>query len=120
MGLLETIQDATVTALAAVGNLAQPVTYRSLIDSTVTPATGVVKSFNTYQTTGVPIDFTAQELEDNEYERTDQKLLMAARDLTFTPKKSDEVSVGGDLWRVLETTIDPANALWTLVLRRIA
>ena len=50
---------------------------------------------------------------------TDQKLLVANNDISVTPKVGDYVTISSAKWNVTWFETDPAQALYTLFVRKM-
>ncbi len=121
MGLRETIQNAAASAIGAVGDLAPEIDYKQVITpTTLSPATGVNKTISVHKgIAAVAASYKSREIDGDSIRDTDQKFLIPANSITFTPQQGDEIESGTDTWRVQNKEIDPAGALWTLQARRV-
>ncbi len=121
MGLRETIQNATGSAIAALGNVAVSTNYRAFVSTTYNASTGVATT--TYTTTaGVSVVFDAFRLEqiDGEKVKPEDKIALVAQVQISgtTPNDNDQITEGTKTWNVVKVGVDPAGALWSLQIRR--
>ena len=124
MGLRSTIQNATLAAFAAIGDLAQSVEYHSMGSSKLDTTTGVIEKITVYMgVSGVKVDYTESEVDGENILPRDQKFLVAVSSVVFSPKAGDRLLIpnGTDLekWGVVGREADPADALHILHIRRV-
>lgn len=123
MGLKEIIQAAAATGMKALGNgdVLKAVTWRQTGTVTYDPETGTPTTPVTdYPVFGLLYDYSVGEigLSGGVIQVGDQKLVLAGKDLGFTPQEKDGVIIAGDRWNVIRTQPDPVGATWTIQLRR--
>ncbi len=121
MGLRETIQNATGSAIAALGNVAVSTNYRAFVSTTYNASTGVATT--TYTTVaGVSVVFDAFRLEqiDGEKVKPEDKVALVAQTQIpgTTPNDNDQITEGTQAWNVVKVNVDPAGALWSLQIRK--
>lgn len=124
MGLRDTVQKAAVAALTAVGDLAPQSSYLSIQSEaeydTVSGSTFMVAK----QLDNIPMvftDFSVKEVDGVSILSTDQKVLIAALDISVIPKVGDVVVKSStEHWKVVNPNTDPAEALWVLHVRQTA
>tara|TARA_R110000751_G_scaffold10671_6_gene38660 strand:- start:178 stop:546 length:369 start_codon:yes stop_codon:yes gene_type:complete len=121
MGLRETFRKAAQTGIAAAGDVAVSTNYESLASTTYNASSGV--NAVTFATVGgVSVIFDVFELKQSDgtpVVSEDRKALIAAKDIsTVTPDADDRIVVAGVAWRVVSASIDPADALWEIRVRK--
>jgi len=117
MGLAEVIKKAAQTSLKVIGNAAVEATYHSLGTFTVTPATGDTVEIDGFDQEDVKMAFVKykdSEIDNSSIIRTDRKILIAAEDLTATPKKNDYIDNDDIIWVIKDVEKDIVGALWIL------
>ena len=120
MGQQATIQAAVSNAFNGLGDLKQLITHRAISGTTYDPGTGEVTP-TTVEQPNVPAVFTeyaTREIDGTTIVSGDIALLIPTTSLNVTPKVDDIFVDGTDEWRVVNLMIDPANALWTIQVRR--
>lgn len=119
MGLRATIQAATATAFAAVGDLPQDIIIRRPGTLTYDPDTGM-------NTPGTPTDYPVQaivskyrqhEIDGTLVLSTDRKAMIRQAALSITPMTTDKAVIGGIEHTIVDKSQDAAGATWTLQVR---
>lgn len=105
------------------GDIPQPVVFRSMSPGAYNPTTGVAGA--TFGSTAVArallARFDAKDIDGNVVKPTDQKVLIAAVDLPgVAPKTADKIGISGVDWLVQRVLLDPTGALHVLHVRRPA
>lgn len=121
MGLRETLQAAAVTAVTAAGNIAVSTNYESIVSATYNASAGTnAASISTVGGVSVIFDvFTLRAADGTLITTEDKKALIPALSLpSITPDAKDRIIESGTVWRVVESKIDPAGALWELRVRK--
>ena len=119
MGLSAAIRAAVSSALDAIGDVRQTVTYLSDPNSSYDTGTGqVTESGTSYSILAVSIEYEDREVDGVAVQSTDRQLILEAAELSFTPKMHDIVTVDGANWRVENIYKDPIGAIYILQIRR--
>lgn len=128
MGLKATIQAATVSAIAAIGDLANVagITYKQLTESEYNPTTGTTdKKILLYKNVTVTfVDFDRRLIDGVNIRPNDQRALIAGSTISFVPEAGgDELEFTNsrnrvEVWEVINVEIDPAGALYDLQIRK--
>lgn len=121
MGLKETFQNAAESIVTAFGNVANTsLAYHSLGTYAYNATTGgQTESGGTDITiTAIPDEIKSEEIQDRDIKKTDRKLLVANNDISVTPKVGDYVTISSEQWNVLDYLADPAEALYTIFIRK--
>lgn len=121
MGIRETIQKGAVTAFKAVGNVIETCDYKSEGVPVYDPATGVTTPVTTQPSLGFLFeDYTIEEKGDGTVPMQAVKASIPALSITGEPTRGSQiVRTNPDfvpLWKVEDVNIDPAGALWILML----
>ncbi len=114
MGLLETVQKAAQTAVKALGNLPEVVTYTSWTYTNGQP-TGTV----TLTVSAIRLDYDVSKIDGVNVFAQDRQYMVAG--LAFgavIPSKDDTITSGTDIWTVKRVTTDPASAIYLLQVRK--
>ncbi|MCP4149813.1 MAG: hypothetical protein GY757_18860 [bacterium] len=121
MGLTEVFRKAAVAAHNACGDLNDSSTYHSTGTFGYTASTGAVAESGGVDYTGVDVIFIGYQTEEIDGEkilRDDRKALIAALNLTPTPKVTDYITDSNSkVWNVVDVGGDPAPAEWKLQCR---
>lgn len=121
MGLTNTMQQAALTVFQRLGDLARPVTYKSLtgnvtrdiVAGTVTP-----ESVDYVIPRTVFTKFRESENDKDISVLTDEKLIFPSRDLPVEAKSSDLiVDAKGRTWEIVRLLSDDASAVTILQVR---
>jgi len=103
------------------GNIRTAVDYFSVASSDYSPSAGEVsESINSTQSS-VYVIFTGYKIKDVDGSMihiNDQKAIIPTLDLTAVPSDLDYLTVGSVRWDVQNVKTDPANATWTLQVRK--
>jgi len=121
MGLRETFQTAAQTIVTAAGNVAVSTNYESLTSATYDSSAGTNAAvFATVGGVSVIFEaFTLRAPDGSLITTEDKKALIPALSLpSVTPEAKDRIIEAGAIWRVVESKIDPAGALWELRVRK--
>jgi len=119
MGLRETLQDAVVTAIAAIDNIAVEVVYSRVTSlGTYDPATdSQTPTVSTVTLQG----FLYKEKELTQDWKTsvqrDQKLLLAATSLGFAPSEVDYLTIDSVRWEIVSVKTIPGDCGYILTIR---
>ncbi len=122
MGLAETFRKAALQAVAAFGDVAVSATYAAFSSATYNASAGTpVTVFSS--TAGVSVifeEFRIDQVDGAAVRPEDKKALVPAKNISgVTPSVNDQLIVTGSVaWSVVRVTTDPAEALWTLQIRR--
>lgn len=129
MGLQATIQNLVGTAFSAIGDLKRTVDYiHKGQEPDYDPTTGLVQpdaNTSTVQVSAVLIKITSKTTDVLPTELVevarpgDWLALIPNTDLQTAPTSGDEVVFDDDTWTVVGMAVDPANALWKVLLTRI-
>lgn len=122
MGLAATIANAVGVGFAALGDVAETVTYRHRSAASYSASAGVVtESFSDDTASAVIADYTRQERADTAIQPEDRKALVLASTLTAAPVLGDQlVTAAGQTLQVVGVETDPVSAVWVLQVRRPA
>ena len=121
MGLKEVFQNAAETIINGFGNVANTaLAYHSLGTYAYNATTGgQTESGGTDITiTAIYDEIQSKEIQDRDIKATDRKLLVANNDISVTPKVGDYVTISSEQWNVLDYLADPAEALYTIFIRK--
>lgn len=121
MGLKEVFQNAAETIINGFGNVANTaLAYHSLGTYAYNATTGgQTESGGTDITiTAIPDEIKSEEIQDRDIKKTDRKLLVANNDISVTPKVGDYVTISSERWNILDYETDPAEALYTIFIRK--
>lgn len=119
MGLKATIQSAVQSAFIAFGDIRTSVSYISKGTATYNPTTGAVTSTDvTITISGILADYEINEIDNEAIILTDRKIMIPTADLSVTPKIEDTITISSITWQVINVGVDPADAMWTLQLRK--
>jgi hypothetical protein len=119
MGLREAFKSAAQTAVAAFGNVGVSSIYTSVGVAVYDPAAGTTVQPKTDYTITVILDsFEAQEINQTTVRSFDQKALIPVENLAVTPGLDDYLTVNSVQWNVVNSSTDPADALWILQIRK--
>lgn len=121
MGLKETFQNAAEAIITGFGNVANTsLAYHSLGTYAYNATTGGQTESGGTDITIIAIydEIESEELQDRPIKMTDRKLLVANNDISVTPKVSDYVTISSVNWNVIDLATDPAEALYTLFVRK--
>ena len=105
------------------GNIRAAVDYTSLASSDYNPTLGTVVEVVNSTQNNVYMIFTSYKLNDVDGQMVninDQKALCPVLDLGAIPSDIDYLIKDTVRWNVRNVQTDPANAMWTLQVRRVA
>ena len=122
MGLKSTFQNAAETIINAFGDIRHTtIAYHSLgtMSYNATLGTMTETGDSDITTTAIFDEVKSEEVQDRDVLMTDQKLLVANNDISVTPKVGDYVTISGDRYNVVDWLTDPAEALYTLFVRKM-
>jgi hypothetical protein len=120
-GLKEAFKSAAAAAFAAADDVKESVTLRSKASSnpTYNPTTdAVTDSYTDYTVNIIPSGYDSREINNQTILDTDEKVKILVADLSITPKRNDQVIRNSVTWEVVSVHKDPADAVWTLQIRR--
>jgi hypothetical protein len=130
MGLRDTVRNATVAGIAAIGDLAkvEAVTYKQLVDAEYNVALGeTVTNRSVYvNVTVTMMDFDRRLVDGVNIRPTDQRALIAGASIDFVPESGGDVMEFTneqnrlEIWEVIEVKVDTAGALYDMQVRKIA
>lgn len=121
MGLRSLIQNATRTAFNAIGDIPVTATYHHTSwGDDFDPATGMREDTGTDESVSIVLmDFMQREDVVDAFEPGDKRGLLRQADLAGgVPDLDDYLVVSGVTWHIIAFSSDPADATWTLHLRR--
>ncbi len=121
MGLRETVQKGAVDAFKAVGNILETCNYKQQGTPSYTPGSGVTVPFT--EQAGLKFlfeDYTIEEMGDGKIPEEAVKASIPALNFTGRPVRDSQIIRSNPdfvpLWKVEDVGIDPAGALWILML----
>jgi hypothetical protein len=119
MSLKTAMQQAAKAAFRATTDLQNEVSVKIRSD-TYSVATGAVTNSDTSNTVKVLFTrYTDQErLNNAEIMIEDYRVLFPAKDTTFTPSTQDIVTKGTDDYEILAVSLDSAQAMYSLQVRK--
>lgn len=118
MGLKDTIANAVVAARAAAGDIPVPVDYVSVATGAYDPATNArVETLTTVTINVFNVGLTQSEVEYFPADRDAQKLIVVGTDLTFIPKVTDRVLIGGVRWEVKRVKRVPGDSIYIVFIQ---
>jgi hypothetical protein len=120
-GLKEAFQKAAEAAFAAAGNVKETVTLRNKINSnpTYNPTTDVISdSYQDYPVAAIASGYDSREINNTTILDTDEKIKILVSSLSVDPKRNDQIIRDSVKWEIKNVHKDPANAIWTLQIRR--
>jgi len=122
MGLRDAILDAVSSAVTAVGDIAESVTYISTNKGEYDVYTGQNISVETSYTINAIISFDSgkgsSDMVDSAY-TGEITALFASKGLTFTPKTDDKLVRSSETYTVTDIKKDPVGASYSLKLRKL-
>jgi len=121
MGLQATFQSAASTIISAFGDVAHTgIPYHSLGTFSYNATTGVNTESGDTDTTIKTIfdEVKSEEIQGRDILMTDQKLLVANKDISVTPKVGDYVTISSKRWNVVDFVTDPSAALYEIYIRK--
>jgi hypothetical protein len=121
MGLQATFQNAAQSIISAFGDIAHSsIAYHSLGTFSYNATTGVNTESGETDTTIKTIfdEVKSEEIQGRDILMTDQKLLVANKDISVTPKVGDYVTIESNRWNVIDFITDPAEALFEIFIRK--
>lgn len=130
MGLSDTIADAVVTAIDAVGDIAKLIIYTEVRESVYDPSNGEVISTKTNHSIKVIVSTPKNEkyksgiASGNKlpkvYKTTsDLEIMFASKSLPVVPKSNDTVTLDGKTYQIVDIDTDPAGASFTLIISKL-
>lgn len=125
MGLRDVFQSAAVTARKALGDVPVSVNYAQFASTTYDASAGTdVATYSSIHGLKAIFDgFSLVQPDGGSVEPEDKMALIAAKELlvsgsAITPAVNDLIHQSGVTWRVQRVKGDPADALWTLLVRK--
>lgn len=121
MALRDAIKGAAKAAVDAVGDVAVSTNYEAFASTTYNASAGT--NTPVYSTTaGVKVvfdEFRLEQIDGQNVKPEDKMALVPAKSISaVTPKTNDRIVENGATWNVQDVRNDPAEALWTLHVRR--
>lgn len=120
-GLQEAFKNAAAAAFAAAGDTKESVILRSKTNANPTydPVTDTVSdAYTSYTVDSVPSGYNSHEADGQTVLITDEKIKILVDDLAVDPKMNDLLVRDSVVWEIINVHKDPANAVWTLQVRR--
>ena len=119
MGLKATIAGAVAAGFAALGDLREDVTYRSLTAGTYNPTTGAVTRTETSTAiSGVFMEYSKREIDGQQIQPHDRKFICQQAAFAGTPQLTDRlIRSDASNWEIIWVKEDPAHATWELQVR---
>jgi hypothetical protein len=121
MGLQSRFQNAAQSIVSAFGDVAHSnLAYHSLGTFSYNATTGANTESGDTDTTIKTIfdEVKSEEIQNRDILMTDQKLLVANKDISVTPKVGDYVTIASERWNVVDFITDPAVALYEIYVRK--
>lgn len=121
MGLRSAILDAVSSAITAVGDIAESVTYTARTKGAYDVYSGQVTVTDTDYTVKAIISYISGSASDTEIDSKhtgEISALFSSKGLSFTPKTDDLITRDSEVYRITNITKDPVEASYTLQLRR--
>jgi hypothetical protein len=123
VGLRTSIADAVGSAITAVGDIAETITYKANTAGSYNVTTGVVShTATTYTFSAVVYPFGASRAGKNDIVdgvTADLAILFASDDLAVTPDTNDLIVRDSDTYKIRQITQDPAGASTRLIVTRL-
>jgi len=122
MGLRSSIQSVVNNAFATIGDIAETITYTTKSSSEYDMYTGTTASINSafnFKAIVESIGGAKTEGEITSGHTGEVSAMFPTKELTFTPKTDDTITRGAEVYSISDIQTDPANATYTLVLRRL-
>ena len=123
MGLRSALLDAVSSAVTAVGDIAESVTYVATATGEYDTYSGQVTETTTeYTFKAVVYPFGASRAGVNEIMdevTADLAVLFASKDLAVTPDTNDLIKRGSETYKIKQITKDPAGASIRLIVGRM-
>jgi hypothetical protein len=120
-GLKEAFRNAAAAAFAAADDIKESAVLRSKTNSNpeYDPATDTVSdAYTDYTVNIIPSGYNSREVDGQTILATDEKAKILVADLTVDPKRNDQLVRDSVVWEVENVHKDPADAVWTLQIRR--
>ena len=120
MGLKTSIKNAATAGFNAAKDLQESISYTPRNVGVYNPTTGAVSDSGTAVTLKVMFDdFTdADRNSSADILFEDYRMTFLNKDLTFTPKTQDTFTRNNESYEVIIATIDIAEAVWVLQVRK--
>jgi hypothetical protein len=121
MGLQDTFKTAAQTIVAAAGDIAVSTVYEAISSTTYNASAGTNAAvYSSVAGVSVIFDvFKLKQIDGDNIRAEDKMALIPAKSIsTVTPSTDDRITQSGVVWRVLNVETDPAEALWTLHVRK--
>ena len=120
-GLQEAFRNAAAAAFAAVGDIKETAIFRSKTNANpvFNPTTDTISdAYSDYSVNIVPSGYNSKEADGHTVLITDEKAKILVDDLSVDPKRNDQLVRNSVVWEVVNIHKDPADAVWTLQIRR--
>ena len=120
MSLKSTISNAVNAAMNALGDIPVTATFTDVAPGTFDPESGAYSggSETNHSVSAIFSQYKIERIDGTVIQQGDAKLTLRQADLAITPALGDKVSINGVSYSILNISSDPANATWTLQLRR--
>lgn len=121
-GLKEAFKNAAAAAFAAADDVKEEVTLR--VKASANPAynpttDSVTDTYTDYDVNAIPSGYDSREVNNQTILDTDEKVKILVDDISnVTPKRNDQVVRDSVTWEVIHVHKDPADAVWTLQIRK--
>ena len=122
MGFRTSIKKLVEGAIVTLNDIAEEVTYTSVVQGQYDTFTGQLTSTNTEYTFNAVVKYLGGEVEGNETEKSftgDIEILFAGNDLPFAPSTEDTITRGTEVYSINKIKSDAVNASYTLNLVRL-
>lgn len=121
MGLRSVLANAALTTVRATGDIAVSANYEAFASASYNASTDTQTA--TYTTTAVTVIFTnfsIREIDGQMVKPEDKKALLPSTSLASAPTANDRITTdaSANVWQVVGIRSDPADALYTLQVRR--
>jgi hypothetical protein len=120
-GLQEAFRSAAAAAFSAAGDIKESATFRSKtnMNPVYDPVTDTeTQSYTDYSTSMVPSGYDSREIDGINILDTDERVKILVEELTPIPKRNDQIIRSSIKWEIINIHKDPANAVWTLQIRK--
>ena len=120
MGIKTSIKNAAISGFNAVRDLQESTSYTPRTVGVYNPTTGAVGDSGTSVTLKAVFDrfSEADRSTSNDILFEDYRMIFPNKDLTFTPSVQDTFERNSEAYEVIGTSIDAAEALWSLQVRK--
>lgn len=122
MAFRTSIKKLVENAIVTLNDIAETVTYTSIVQGQYDTFTGQITNTNTEYTFNGVVKYLGGEIAGNETEESltgDIELLFAGNDLPFAPSTEDTITRGTEVYSINSIKSDAVNASYTLNLVRL-